>query len=227
MLNTSKYRLPCSTDLFLKEVCNARSLFSGYRRQHFVGRLEVASHHSCLVLEHRQEQWEADDVELLVAQVQAVITRNVAKQVHHSAAHRHQLELSQHDVHVDSSCQFKCSIVLTPNKKQIQASPVEMRYSDYFASHVVVESIDIVCIYEAVANPTAGFHDFFNLCDNIECVFDTILCYYFRIVLGILTRRLHRLGLVLEDEEGFLSGNTHHLTAFAPEHLQKQLLGHT
>jgi len=68
--------------LLLQEVGHPRSLLFRDRRQNLVGSVKVLPHHCRLVLEHREEQLERDHVQLLVAQVQAVVGGNVAEQIH-------------------------------------------------------------------------------------------------------------------------------------------------
>jgi len=63
-------------------VRNSGALILWNGGQHFIGRLEVLSHHSRLILQDRQQEREAHDVELLVAQVEAVVVGDVAEQIH-------------------------------------------------------------------------------------------------------------------------------------------------
>ena len=49
---------------------------------YFIGGLKISSHDSSLVLKHREEEVEADDIELLVSEVKAAIRWDITKQVH-------------------------------------------------------------------------------------------------------------------------------------------------
>lgn len=68
--------------LFLQEVGHPGPLLFWNGGKHFVSHGEVAPHDGCLVLQHRHQQRITDNVQLLVTQVQPVIFRDVAQQVH-------------------------------------------------------------------------------------------------------------------------------------------------
>ena len=110
---------------------NASALILWNSGQHFISGLEIFSHHRGLILKHRQQQWEAHNVEFLVAQVETIVVGYVAEQVH---------------------------------------LPVQMRNCAYLAAHIIIESIQRVCINETVAHPHACLHrliDFIqHLCQN-------------------------------------------------------------
>ena len=61
---------------------DSSALLLGNGGQDLVGGVEVLAHDGRLVLEHGEEEREAHDVELLVAEVEAIVARYVAEQVH-------------------------------------------------------------------------------------------------------------------------------------------------
>ena len=70
--------------LFFQEVSDSGALFLGNCGKDLVGSLKVSPHDSRLVLQDRDQERETDDVELLVAQVEAVVLGDVAQKIHHS-----------------------------------------------------------------------------------------------------------------------------------------------
>lgn len=70
--------------LFLQEVRHPGPLLFRNGGEDFVSHGEVTPHDSCLVLQHRHQQRVTDDVQLLVSEIQSVVFRNVAQQVHGS-----------------------------------------------------------------------------------------------------------------------------------------------
>lgn len=72
-------------DLFLQEMGHSGPLLFRNCWKHLVGHSKVPPHYGSLVLQDRDQQGVADDVELLVSQVQTVIFGYVTQQVHRSA----------------------------------------------------------------------------------------------------------------------------------------------
>ena len=84
--------------LLLKKLSDCCSLLPWHELQHALRRVEVPPHDGGLVLEHGHQQMEAHHVELLVAQVEAVVLRDVAQQVHGTVQVRHHHDLPAHVV---------------------------------------------------------------------------------------------------------------------------------
>lgn len=69
-------------DLFLQEMGHSGPLLFWNCGKHLVGHSKVPSHYSSLVLQDRDQQGVADNIELFVSQVQTVIFGYVTQQVH-------------------------------------------------------------------------------------------------------------------------------------------------
>lgn len=74
------------TDLLLKKVGYPGPLLLGDCGQDPVCSAEVSSHDSCLILQHRQQQRIADDVQLFVSKVESAIFWDVAQEIHYPKA---------------------------------------------------------------------------------------------------------------------------------------------
>lgn len=68
--------------LLLQKVGHSDPLLLGDGGQELVGRAEVPPHDGRLVLQHGEQQGVADDVQLLVSQVETVVLGDVAQQIH-------------------------------------------------------------------------------------------------------------------------------------------------
>lgn len=73
-------RLPLEALLF-EEVGDPRAMTHGDGGEHPVGRVKVPPHDGGLVFENGQEQLVRNDVQLLIAEVQSVIFRDVPEQI--------------------------------------------------------------------------------------------------------------------------------------------------
>ena len=92
--------------LLLQEVGHAGALLARHCGQHVVGRVKVPPHDRRLVLEHGEQDGVADNVELLVAQVEAVVLGDVAEEVHDAVQMGDGHDLTAHVVveAVDAVC---------------------------------------------------------------------------------------------------------------------------
>ena len=126
-----------------------RPLFSRNRREDFVGRLEVSSHHGGLVLEDGQQKRITDHVQLFVSQIESVIGRDVSEKVQDSAGRR------------------KTAVIKDVSIRTCR-SPVEMCDGDNLSSDVIIEPVDAVRVNEAIPDPTTRLHRLLDLSYHLQ-----------------------------------------------------------
>ena len=90
-----------------------------------------------------------------------------------------------------------------------------MCHCDNLPAHVIIQSVDTVGVYEAVADPDSRFDRLVDFSHDVKRFLDPVLCH----VLFVFPRLLHRLGAVFQYEEGLLSCDANQLSVLIPYHL--------
>lgn len=101
-------------------------------------------------------------------------------------------------------------------------SPIEVGDGDYFSAHVVVESVDAVCVDETVADPAARLHRLLDLADHVKRFVDPVLTAERTARLCRRPRLLHRGCGVLQNIVWVVCGDTKQLTLLVPVNLRKK-----
>ena len=96
-----------------------------------------------------------------------------------------------------------------------------MSYGHNLAAHIVIQSIHIIRIDKAIADPTSGFHNLLNFAHYIKRVFDPVLSDRFRVWFDGFACVVNRFGRVFENEEGLLGRYADKLATLAPIDLEK------